>query len=59
MAINLGAGTYNVAVKYNESSVNATVTVKSTIMADNLVKMYQNATRFYAKFLDSTGKSIS
>ncbi len=28
MAINLGAGTYNVAVKYNESSVNATVTVK-------------------------------
>ncbi len=27
MAINLGAGTYNVAVKYNESSVNATVTV--------------------------------
>ena len=59
MAINLGAGTYNVAVKYNESSVNATVTVKSTIMADNLVKMYQNATRFYAKFLDSTGKALT
>ena len=59
MAINLGAGTYNVAVKYNESSVNATVTVKSTIMADNLVKMYQNATRFYAKFLDSTGKALA
>ena len=59
MAINLGAGTYNVAVKYNESSVNVTVTVKSTIMADNLVKMYQNATRFYAKFLDSTGKALA
>ena len=59
MAINLGAGTYNVAVKYNESSVNVTVTVKSTIMADNLVKMYQNATRFYAKFLDSTGKALT
>ena len=59
MAINLGAGTYNVAVKYNESSVNVTVTVKSTIVADNLVKMYQNATRFYAKFLDSTGKALA
>ena len=59
MAINLGAGTYNVAVKYNESSVNVTVTVKSTIMADDLVKMYQNATRFYAKFTDSTGKAIA
>ena len=59
MAINLGAGTYNVAVKYNESSVNATVTVKSTIMADNLVKMYQNATRFYAKFFRQHRKSIN
>ena len=28
-------------------------------MADNLVKMYQNATRFYAKFLDSTGKALA
>ena len=59
MNINLVAGTYNVAVKYNESSVNVTVTVKSTIVADDLVKMYQDPTRFYAKFLDSTGKALA
>ena len=59
MNINLVAGTYNVAVKYNESSVNVTVTVKSTIVADDLIKMYQDPTRFYAKFLDSTGKALA
>lgn len=34
IAINLGAGTYKVVVKYNESSVNVSVTVKSTVLAD-------------------------
>ena len=58
IAINLGAGTYKVVVKYNESSVNVSVTVKSTVLADDLVKMYKNATKFSAKFTDSTGKAL-
>ena len=59
MAINLVAGTYNIAVKYNDTSVNVKVVVKSTIEAKDLVKMYQNDTQFYAKFLDSNGNPIA
>ena len=38
---------------------NITVTINPTIVAEDLVKMYQNATRFYAKFTDSTGKALA
>ena len=50
---------YNGSDKYNAVSKNITVTINPTIVADDLVKMYQNATRFYAKFTDSTGKAIA
>ncbi len=44
---------------YKPSSVNSTVTIKSSITGQNIVKMYQNDTRFYAKFIDSTGKALT
>ena len=50
---------YNGSDKYNAVSKNITVTINPTIVADDLVKMYQNATRFYAKFTDSTGKALA
>ena len=50
---------YNGSDKYNKISKNITVTINPTIVADDLVKMYQNATRFYAKFTDSTGKALA
>ena len=65
MGLNLVSNIYNAAVSYNGSdmynavSKNITVTINPTIVADDLVKMYQNATRFYAKFTDSTGKAIA
>ena len=65
MGLNLASNVYKATVsykgsdKYNAVSKNITVTINPTIVADDLVKMYQNATRFYAKFTDSTGKAIA
>ena len=65
MGLNLASNVYKTTVsykgsdKYNAVSKNITVTINPTIVADDLVKMYQNATRFYAKFTDSTGKAIA
>ena len=65
MGLNLVSNVYNATVSYNGSdmynavSKNITVTIDPTIVADDLVKMYQNATRFYAKFTDSTGKALA
>ena len=65
MGLNLASNVYKATVSYNGSdkynavSKNITVTINPTIVADDLVKMYQNATRFYAKFTDSTGKALA
>ena len=65
MGLNLDSNVYPVTVTYNESafyskiSKNITVTINSSIIADDLVKMYQNATRFYAKFMGSDGKVLA
>ena len=65
MGLNLDSKVYTATVSYNESEVyskiskNVTVTINPTIVADDLVKMYQNDTRFYVKFTDSTGKALT
>ena len=65
IALNLEHGIYNAVISYagnkmyKPSSVNSTVTIKSSITGQNIVKMYQNDTRFYAKFIDSTGKALT
>ena len=65
MGLNLVSGVYGTTVSYNGSEVynnvskNITVTINPTIVADDLVKMYQNDTRFHAKFTDSTGKALA
>ena len=50
---------YNGSANYSKISKNITVAINSSIIADDLVKMYQNATRFYAKFLGSDGKVLA
>ena len=65
MGLNLDSNVYPVTVTYNGSafyskiSKNITVTINSSIIADDLVKMYQNATKFYAKFIGSDGKVLA
>ncbi len=64
IGLNLGSGVYGASVYYNGSdmydkvSKNITVTINSTVLADDLVKMYKNDTKFSAKFTDSTGKAL-
>ncbi len=65
LAINLDYGLYNTVISYagnetyNPASVNATVEVKSSIIGQNLVKMYQNNTQFFTTFIDSNGKVLA
>ena len=50
---------YNGSANYSKISKNITVTINSSIIADDLVKMYKNATDFRAKFLGSDGKVLA
>ena len=65
IALNLEFGAYPVIVAYNGSasyskiSKNITVTINPSIIADDLVKMYKNDTKFSAKFLGSDGKVLA
>ncbi|WP_427831783.1 Ig-like domain repeat protein [Methanobrevibacter intestini] len=64
MSINLVPGKYNITVKFNGTKdydaavANATVTVKSTVIGHDIVKMFRNATQYSALFLDSNGKAL-
>ena len=65
IGLNLDSKVYTTTVSYNESEVyskiskNVTVTINPTVISEDLVKMYQNDTRFYVKFTDSTGKALT
>ena len=65
MGLNLDSKVYTATVSYNESEVyskiskNVTVTINPTVISEDLVKMYQNDTKFYVKFTDSTGKALA
>ena len=65
IGLNLESGAYTVIVAYNGSasyskiSKNITVTINPSIIADDLVKMYKNDTKFSAKFLGSDGKVLA
>ena len=59
IAINLRPGEYNITTFYNGQNKTNKITVLSTIIADNLVKYYQNGTQFYAKFLNNNGTPLA
>ncbi|WP_407431976.1 Ig domain-containing protein, partial [Methanobrevibacter sp.] len=58
LGINLIAGEYPVVASYNGISVNATVTVLTTIISKDVTKVFRNATQYYAVFLDSEGNYL-
>lgn len=64
IAINLDAGNYTASVTYTATGdpfpvvVENNVTVLSTILGDDLVKVYKNATQYHATFLDSEGNPL-
>ncbi|MCC7553665.1 MAG: Ig-like domain repeat protein, partial [Methanobacteriaceae archaeon] len=65
IAINLNPGEYAVVTTYNgdgeylASKVNSTVTVKSTVIGQDLVKYYRNGSQYYVTVLDNDGKPMA
>jgi parallel beta-helix repeat protein len=65
MSINLVAGEYTATVSYagnstiGANSADAKVTVLSTITGNNITKMYQNDTQFFATFVDGQGNLLA
>ena len=65
LTINLNSGNYPIIVKFNGNdaydscSINKSVFVNSTIIANDIVKMYCNDTQFIAKFSDYNGKLLA
>ena len=61
LTINLNPGFYNATViypgnaTYGGVSANATVEVNSSIVGNDVIKMYQNGTQFYATFYGANG----
>ena len=60
LALNIPSGnyTYVVEVKVADVELNASVIVKPTIYADDVVKVYRNGTQYYALFLDGEGNPL-
>lgn len=63
LAINLDSGEYLVKVSYNghfgSDSKEVNVKVSKTIDGKDVVKMFRNATQFYAKFIDTSGNPLT
>ena len=56
--IDLNSGKHNAFVKCNDSGVNSSITVKSTVIGENITKIFRNGTQYYAKFLDTKGNIL-
>ena len=61
---NLNSGTYAVGVyfegddQFNSSRNSSKIIIKSTIMSNDLIKCYRNASQFYATILDYDGNPV-
>ena len=64
LPINLPSGEYNVSIVYNTSELYdsvieiVNVTVLTTVEADDLVKIFGNASQYWARFTDSNGNAL-
>ena len=59
MDINLLAGVYDAVVEYNSTNITSKITVKPTISADNITKIFKNETQYYVTLLDTTGNPLA
>lgn len=58
IAINLNPGNYTIKTYYNNVTVENTITVLPTLIADNLVKYFKNESQFHISLIDGEGKSV-
>ena len=59
MAINLNPGNYTIKTIFNGTTVENTITVLPTLIADNLVKYFRNASQFYISLIDGEGNPVA
>lgn len=59
LALNLESGVYDARVSYMYIlTQKAKVTINPTVEAKDLIKTYGNASKYYAKFIDSQGQIL-
>ena len=58
MGINLNSGVYDVTTEYNGTRVYSTVTIKDTVIAKDVTKIFRNSTQYQGTFVDSQGNLI-
>ena len=63
LAVNLESGEYPAKVTYNgrfgSDSKEVNINVSKTIESNDIVKMFRNATQYYAKFIDTSGNPLA
>ena len=59
IAINLNPGNYTIKTIFNGTTVENTITVLPTLIADNLVKYFRNDSQFYIDLIDGEGNPVS
>ena len=59
MAINLGPGNYTIKTTYNMNTVENTIIILPTLIAEDLVKYYRNASQFDITLINGAGKAVS
>jgi len=58
MNINLKPGNYSIKTTFNGTTVENTITVLPTLIAENLVKYFRNASQFHISLIDGAGKAV-
>ena len=58
IGVNLESGEYITTVTCNNTTVETTITVLTTVNGTDLVKVFRNATQYYATFRDSEGNYL-
>ncbi|MEE1156743.1 MAG: hypothetical protein U0K80_04940, partial [Methanobrevibacter sp.] len=59
MTINLEPGNYTIKTIYNNASVENTITVLPTLIGENLIKYFRNASQFYISLSNGEGSPIA
>ena len=57
--LNLDAGVYNTTTTVDNNKITSIVTILTTVNGTDIVKVFRNATQYYATFLDDKGNYLA
>ena len=58
IGLGLNSGVYNATVAVDNKTINSVITILPTVNGTDVVKVYRNATQYYATFRDSQGNYL-